>query len=163
MDGLVLSLLLLLLGATMSLWTYQSRKFLSKMGSLMSSLSNRSSHNAALGGDGFPAELRRELMPRHVAAILDGSRRWAKQRGLTFIEGYRAGFVAMRIFVGMCVKWDIPIVSLFMFSSENWGRPQVSFFFYVNLSLFRFHYVHIYMHRDLKDRHIITCYISRYI
>ncbi|KAJ8448335.1 hypothetical protein Cgig2_021963 [Carnegiea gigantea] len=138
MDGLVSSLLLLLLlllfGGVTSIWPYQSLKFWSKILRLISRLSNQSPNNTALGSDGFPEQLRRELMPRHVAVILDGNRRWAKEKGLTFIEGYRAGFVAFRVFVGICVQWDIPIVSLFLFSSENWRRPQISLRTYLHAS-----------------------------
>jgi len=101
-----------------------------KMGGVMSYWTNQSPYNATSDqntGDRLPIGLQRELMPEHLAVILDGNRRWAKKRGLTPIEGYQAGIVAMKNFVAMCVKLDIPLVSLFMFSSENWRRPKVSF------------------------------------
>ncbi|KAL9230713.1 hypothetical protein vseg_006028 [Gypsophila vaccaria] len=64
------------------------------------------------------------MMPRHVAMILDGNRRWAKQRGLTFMEGYEAGAKAMTEILRTSSKFTIPVLSLFVFSSENWNRPQ---------------------------------------
>ncbi|KAK9699118.1 hypothetical protein RND81_08G153900 [Saponaria officinalis] len=81
----------------------------------------------------LPEGLRQEMMPRHVAVILDGNRRWAKQRGLSFVEGYEAGVGAMGEFVSMCIKLKIPVVSLFAFSSENWRRPKNEVDFLVDL------------------------------
>ncbi|XP_021851181.2 cis-prenyltransferase 4, chloroplastic-like [Spinacia oleracea] len=79
----------------------------------------------------LPKGLQPELMPRHVAVILDGSRRWAKKRGFLPVEGYEAGVAALGEFLLLCQRWKIPIVSLFMFSSENWLRPkeEVDFLF----------------------------------
>ncbi|XP_021744843.1 uncharacterized protein LOC110710809 [Chenopodium quinoa] len=78
-------------------------------------------------GDGeLPKGLQRELMPRHVAMILDGNRRWAKKRGLIPVEGYEAGLATLGEIITLCRRWNIPIISLFMFSSENWLRPKVS-------------------------------------
>ncbi|KAL9230711.1 hypothetical protein vseg_006027 [Gypsophila vaccaria] len=81
----------------------------------------------------LPEGLRPETMPRHVAVILDGNRRWAKQRGLSYVEGYEAGVGAMGEFVSMCSKFKIPVVSLFAFSSENWRRPKNEVDFLVDL------------------------------
>ncbi|XP_021753912.1 uncharacterized protein LOC110719321 [Chenopodium quinoa] len=76
-------------------------------------------------GDGeLPKGLRRELMPRHVAMILDGNRRWAKKRGLVPVEGYEVGLGTLGEIITLCRRWNIPIISLFMFSSENWLRPK---------------------------------------
>ncbi|KAL2902055.1 Dehydrodolichyl diphosphate synthase 2 [Bienertia sinuspersici] len=81
-------------------------------------------------------------MPRHLAVILDGNRRWARKRGRIPIEGYEAGVATIGTFLSLCRSWRIPIVSLFMFSSENWGRPTVSFIFYIILLLFFCLFIH---------------------
>ncbi|CAO2820097.1 unnamed protein product [Amaranthus hypochondriacus] len=76
------------------------------------------------GNGELPKGLLREAMPKHVAVILDGTRRWAKKRGFSFIQGYEAGLGTLCIFLDLCRRWKIPIVSLFLFSTENWGRPK---------------------------------------
>jgi undecaprenyl diphosphate synthase len=67
----------------------------------------------------------RELViPRHVAIIMDGNNRWAKQRGLPGPAGHRAGVEAVRGILRACQNHGIEVLTLFAFSSENWGRPQ---------------------------------------
>ncbi|MGU9951528.1 MAG: polyprenyl diphosphate synthase [Gammaproteobacteria bacterium WSBS_2016_MAG_OTU1] len=61
---------------------------------------------------------------RHVAIIMDGNGRWAQQRNLPRKEGHRRGLTAARLALHACVKWRIPHLTLFAFSSENWNRPQ---------------------------------------
>jgi len=75
---------------------------------------------------GIPAERR---IPRHVAIILDGNGRWAKQRFLPRAAGHRRGLKAVRTTVRACVERGIEFLTLFAFSSENWRRPkeEVSF------------------------------------
>jgi undecaprenyl diphosphate synthase len=70
-------------------------------------------------------------LPRHVAVIMDGNGRWAKQRLLPRVAGHKQGTEAVRDIVALCVKKQIPILTLWAFSSENWRRPQneVSFLF----------------------------------
>ena len=62
-------------------------------------------------------------LPRHVAIIMDGNGRWAKQRGLPRIAGHRAGVEAVRTVVKACSVKGIEALTLFAFSSENWRRP----------------------------------------
>jgi len=69
--------------------------------------------------------LDRDRMPRHVAIIMDGNRRWAKQRGLPVLQGHRAGSRATRQVVEACVELGIPILTLYAFSTENWRRPSL--------------------------------------
>ena len=64
------------------------------------------------------------VIPRHVAIIMDGNNRWAKQRGLPGPAGHRAGVEAVREILRACQKHGIDVLTLFAFSSENWGRPQ---------------------------------------
>ncbi|MBX3709818.1 MAG: isoprenyl transferase [Gammaproteobacteria bacterium] len=62
-------------------------------------------------------------LPQHVAIIMDGNGRWAKQRFLPRIAGHRAGVESARQVVKNCAKQNIKVLSLFAFSSENWRRP----------------------------------------
>lgn len=62
--------------------------------------------------------------PRHVAIIMDGNNRWAKQRKLPGIAGHKAGVEAVREVVKTCAGEGIEVLTLFAFSSENWRRPQ---------------------------------------
>ena len=61
--------------------------------------------------------------PRHVAIIMDGNGRWAKQRGLPRIEGHKAGAESVRAVVSACREWGVQYLTLFAFSTENWARP----------------------------------------
>ncbi|MBF0270479.1 MAG: di-trans,poly-cis-decaprenylcistransferase [Magnetococcales bacterium] len=65
-----------------------------------------------------------DKMPRHVAIVMDGNRRWAKSRFLPKIEGHRRGVKAVRRTVEACLDLKIPTLTLYTFSSENWNRPQ---------------------------------------
>lgn len=61
---------------------------------------------------------------RHVAIIMDGNGRWAEQRGLPRWKGHEAGARAVRRTVEAASRLDIPVLTLFAFSSENWKRPE---------------------------------------
>lgn len=61
---------------------------------------------------------------RHLAIIMDGNGRWAQQRGLPRIEGHQRGGETVTRIVDECLRQGIRYLSLFAFSSENWGRPQ---------------------------------------
>ncbi len=62
-------------------------------------------------------------IPRHVAIIMDGNGRWAKQRGLPRIFGHRAGIESVRDVVRTCSEIGVEYLTLYTFSSENWRRP----------------------------------------
>jgi undecaprenyl diphosphate synthase len=62
-------------------------------------------------------------VPHHVAIIMDGNNRWARQRGLPGLAGHRAGVEAVRDVLRACRQHGVGILTLFAFSSENWGRP----------------------------------------
>jgi undecaprenyl diphosphate synthase len=64
------------------------------------------------------------VIPRHVAVIMDGNGRWAKARGLSRSEGHRAGAEAIRPVIERLAEHKVPILTLFGFSTENWGRPS---------------------------------------
>jgi undecaprenyl diphosphate synthase len=64
-----------------------------------------------------------KAVPRHIAIIMDGNGRWAKQRGLPRAAGHRKGVEAVRRAVRGAIELGIPYLTLFSFSSENWSRP----------------------------------------
>lgn len=63
-------------------------------------------------------------IPRHVAIIMDGNGRWAKERGLPRREGHRAGAESIREVIAACKELNIEYLTLYAFSSENWSRPD---------------------------------------
>jgi undecaprenyl diphosphate synthase len=62
-------------------------------------------------------------VPRHIAIIMDGNGRWARQRLLPRVAGHRKGVEAVRSTVRACVERGVEYLTLFAFSSENWRRP----------------------------------------
>lgn len=63
-------------------------------------------------------------LPVHVAIIMDGNGRWAKQRGLPRVEGHRNGVESVRAVVRACGELGIKYLTLYAFSVENWNRPK---------------------------------------
>jgi undecaprenyl diphosphate synthase len=63
-------------------------------------------------------------LPRHIAIIMDGNGRWAEARGLPRQAGHKQGVEPVRMCIRECVKRHIEVMTLFAFSSENWGRPS---------------------------------------
>jgi undecaprenyl diphosphate synthase len=63
-------------------------------------------------------------IPRHIAVIMDGNGRWAKERGLPRREGHRAGAESVREVTDACIDLGVEFLTLYAFSSENWNRPQ---------------------------------------
>ena len=66
----------------------------------------------------------RDQLPRHIAVIMDGNGRWARQRGLPRIEGHRSAGQAVRDTITACSRLGIQCLTLYSFSLENWKRPQ---------------------------------------
>ena len=62
-------------------------------------------------------------LPRHVGIIMDGNGRWAAARGLPRIEGHRRGVEALRRTIRAAIEMQIPYLTVYSFSSENWSRP----------------------------------------
>jgi undecaprenyl diphosphate synthase len=62
--------------------------------------------------------------PCHIAVIMDGNGRWAKQRGLPRLAGHRAGVENIRPILTECVDLDIRYLTIYAFSTENWSRPS---------------------------------------
>ena len=63
-------------------------------------------------------------IPRHLAVIMDGNGRWAARRRRPRIIGHRAGARAVNLCIDFCLERGIAALTLFAFSSENWGRPE---------------------------------------
>jgi undecaprenyl diphosphate synthase len=64
------------------------------------------------------------LIPRHIAIIMDGNGRWAEKRKKARVMGHRAGVEAVRRIVEYCAEQGVEVLTLFAFSSENWRRPK---------------------------------------
>ena len=69
-------------------------------------------------------ETKLESVPRHVAIIMDGNGRWAKQRGLPRLAGHRAGTENLRPILEASAEFGIEILTIWAFSTENWRRPD---------------------------------------
>ena len=65
-----------------------------------------------------------KLIPQHVAIIMDGNGRWAKQRGKERTEGHIAGVETIRTTLRAAIKCGVRYVTFYAFSTENWGRPE---------------------------------------
>lgn len=65
-----------------------------------------------------------ERVPTHIAIIMDGNGRWALQRGLPRLAGHRAGTENLRRIIEACIEFGIKYLTIYAFSTENWGRPQ---------------------------------------
>lgn len=71
-----------------------------------------------------PLDLSSYTIPKHVAIIMDGNGRWARRRGLPRQAGHRAGAENLRRIIRACVEFNIKFLTIYAFSTENWGRPE---------------------------------------
>ena len=67
----------------------------------------------------------KDKLPKHIAVIMDGNGRWAKQRGRLRVFGHENGVEAVRQTVENCARLGIEFLTLYAFSTENWNRPQI--------------------------------------
>jgi undecaprenyl diphosphate synthase len=67
--------------------------------------------------------LDRDRLPRHIAIIMDGNGRWAKERGEDRVYGHHEGVMSVREIVNSCAELGISYLTLYAFSTENWNRP----------------------------------------
>ena len=65
-----------------------------------------------------------EKVPQHVAIVMDGNGRWAQERGLSRQAGHRAGTENIRRVIETFAAYEVPVLTLFAFSTENWARPK---------------------------------------
>ena len=71
--------------------------------------------------------------PKHIAVIMDGNGRWAKKRFMPRISGHKKGLESVRMVITQCQKLNIPFLTLFAFSTENWLRPSQEVNFLMSL------------------------------
>jgi undecaprenyl diphosphate synthase len=83
-------------------------------------------------------------LPRHVAVIMDGNGRWARKRRLPRIAGHHAGIASVRELVETCARLEIPALTVYAFSKENWRRPKAEVDFLMDL-------LRDYMRKELDD------------
>ncbi|MFO7879380.1 MAG: isoprenyl transferase [Bacteroidota bacterium] len=69
-------------------------------------------------------KINKDRMPKHIAIIMDGNGRWAKQRGRMRLHGHKAGAGAVREVTEACAELGVEHLTLYAFSSENWNRPE---------------------------------------
>ena len=74
-----------------------------------------------------------EIIPRHVAIIMDGNGRWAQSRGLPRVEGHRRGAASVRRITELAAQWKLEALTLYCLSSENWKRPKTELEFLMHL------------------------------
>ena len=70
-------------------------------------------------------KINKDQLPKHVAIIMDGNGRWAKQQGLMRTVGHENGSKSVRVVVETCAKLGIENLTLYAFSTENWNRPKI--------------------------------------
>lgn len=71
--------------------------------------------------------------PKHIAIVMDGNGRWAKKRFMPRISGHKRGLESVRTVITQCQKFNIPFLTLFAFSTENWLRPSQEVNFLISL------------------------------
>jgi undecaprenyl diphosphate synthase len=72
----------------------------------------------------IPESIDRSRLPQHIAIIMDGNGRWAKERGEDRVYGHYEGVVSVRTIVDACGELGIGYLTLYAFSAENWNRPK---------------------------------------
>ena len=72
----------------------------------------------------FKEKIDADRLPQHVAIIMDGNGRWAKERGYDRIFGHQNGVTSVREVTEAAAEIGIKYLTLYAFSTENWGRPQ---------------------------------------
>ena len=73
----------------------------------------------------FLDEIDQHKLPKHIAVIMDGNGRWAKNQGLLRVKGHKKGTKAVRETIEACAELGVPFVTLYAFSTEPWNRPKL--------------------------------------
>lgn len=76
-----------------------------------------------------------EIAPKHVGFIMDGNRRWAREKGIPELDGHLAGYNALKEVLDAAYEKNIEYVTLYVFSSENWKRSQTEVAALMNLAV----------------------------
>jgi undecaprenyl diphosphate synthase len=105
----------------------------------------------------FLQDLDRTRIPRHVAIVMDGNGRWAAQRGLPRTKGHEAGERALYDVVEGALEVELPYLTVYAFSTENWTRPvsEVRFLMNFNRTLIR------YRRDELHERGVRIRFLGR--
>ena len=96
-------------------------------------------------------------LPQHLAIIMDGNGRWAEKKGLPRSAGHREGAKAVKRVIANCLNYNIPILTLFAFSTENWKRPKNEVIYLLKL----FERVLSKEKANLIKNNIKICFIGR--
>lgn len=80
-------------------------------------------HSPEGAGESLLAQLDPQRLPRHIAVIMDGNGRWARERGLPRVAGHRAGIASVRETLESSARLGVEVLTLYAFSTENWKRP----------------------------------------
>ena len=81
----------------------------------------------------LPTDLRKDRLPQHVAVIMDGNGRWARNQGKPRFLGHQRGVDTLKDLLRCCKDWGIPALTAYAFSTENWSRPQAEVQFLMTL------------------------------
>lgn len=108
-------------------------------------------HNQNVEADQAALQAQKQHLPVHIAIIMDGNGRWAKQKGLTRSQGHKKGVETARDIVSECRKLGISYLTLYTFSKENWKRPpdEVGYLFNL-LSTFLNKEAKVFTEQDIK-------------
>jgi undecaprenyl diphosphate synthase len=74
--------------------------------------------------DTIKEQIKKGSIPKHIAMIMDGNGRWAKERGMDRIFGHHKGVDTVRLMVEACTELGVEFLTLYAFSTENWARPK---------------------------------------
>lgn len=88
--------------------------------------------------------LEKSILPKHIAFVMDGNGRWARERGLPRTEGHRVGMKRLKEVISASLDLGVKVVTFFAFSNENWNRPKQE----VQI-LMRF--LEMYLGKEIKD------------
>jgi len=88
-------------------------------------------------------------LPYHLGIILDGNRRWAREKGLPYFEGHRKGLETVKRIINYCKEKGIKILTLFVFSTENWkrGREEVNYLMKLAQKAISNHFKHLHKNK----------------
>lgn len=89
-----------------------------------------------------------ENAPEHIAIIMDGNGRWANKKGLPRIAGHKEGMTVVQKIVRAAVKYDVKILTLYAFSTENWKRPKPEVEFLMKLPK---EFSHVYLPEMIEN------------
>jgi undecaprenyl diphosphate synthase len=100
--------------------------------------------------------IQQDNVPRHLGLILDGNRRWAKERGLRPFEGHRRGYLRLKKIALAAFDRDVEYVSAFVFSTENWKRSREEVVYLMDL----IHWVATHEINSLHKRNIRIMFVG---